>query len=35
MTEQILTQSEVDALLQGITGDSKALEQEQVAASKG
>ena len=35
MTEQILTQSEVDALLQGITGESQALEQEQVAASKG
>jgi flagellar motor switch protein FliM len=29
MNQQILTQNEVDALLQGITGESQALEQEQ------
>jgi flagellar motor switch protein FliM len=29
MTQQILTQSEVDALLQGITGESQAMEQEE------
>jgi flagellar motor switch protein FliM len=29
MNQQILTQNEVDALLQGITGESQALEQEE------
>jgi flagellar motor switch protein FliM len=29
LNQQILTQNEVDALLQGITGESQALEQEQ------
>jgi len=29
MNQQILTQNEVDALLQGITGESQALEQQQ------
>jgi flagellar motor switch protein FliM len=35
MNEQILTQSEVDALLQGITGETQSLEQEQAAAGAG
>src|ERR1700742_5234021 len=30
MSNQILSQDEVDALLQGITGESQKLEQEQV-----
>jgi flagellar motor switch protein FliM len=34
MNQQILTQNEVDALLQGITGESQALEQEE-AQSEG
>ena len=32
MTNQILSQDEVDALLQGITGESQKLEQEQIPA---
>lgn len=32
MTQQILSQDEVDALLQGITGESQKLEQEEVEA---
>ncbi|HOM14113.1 MAG TPA: flagellar motor switch protein FliM [Rubrivivax sp.] len=35
MNEQILTQSEVDALLQGITGEGPSPEQEQAAAGDG
>ena len=35
MNQQILTQNEVDALLQGITGESQALEQEDEAAEGG
>ena len=35
MNEQILTQSEVDALLQGITGEAQSLEQEHSAAGDG
>ena len=30
MNQQILSQDEVDALLQGITGESQKLEQEEV-----
>ena len=33
MNQQILSQDEVDALLQGITGESQKLEQEEVSAS--
>ncbi len=32
MNQQILTQNEVDALLQGITGESQALEQQEAQA---
>jgi len=32
MNQQILSQDEVDALLQGITGESQKLEQEEVQA---
>ena len=35
MNQQILTQSEVDALLQGITGESQALEQQADAPADG
>ena len=35
MSQQILSQNEVDALLQGITGESQSLEQEQTAAGRG
>ena len=35
MNQQILTQNEVDALLQGITGESQALEQEGASAEGG
>ena len=35
MNQQILTQNEVDALLQGITGESQALEQEEASAEGG
>jgi flagellar motor switch protein FliM len=35
MNQQILTQNEVDALLQGITGESQALEQEDESAEGG
>ena len=35
MTQQILTQSEVDALLQGITSDGTAPEQDAAAAADG
>ncbi len=33
MNQQILSQDEVDALLQGITGESQKLEQEEVSAT--
>ena len=35
MNQQILTQNEVDALLQGITGESQALEQDEPADDGG
>lgn len=35
MNQQILTQNEVDALLQGITGESQALEQEDGSSEGG
>jgi flagellar motor switch protein FliM len=35
MNQQILTQNEVDALLQGITGESQALENEDASAEGG
>ena len=35
MNQQILTQNEVDALLQGITGESQAQEQAEAAAAEG
>ncbi len=33
MNQQILSQDEVDALLQGITGESQKLEQEDAPAA--
>ena len=35
MNQQILSQDEVDALLQGITGESQKLEQTETAAEGG
>ena len=35
MSQQILSQDEVDALLQGITGESQKLDQEEVAPKEG